>query len=121
MGAGGEDELFATGGTDTMDGGPGRDLAVFDIFGATTADLRTGLATGPLGVTSMVRMEDLFGSPKNDLLIGDNRGNQVFGSNGDDDLKGKGGLDSLDGGNGTDTCLPGAPGTGELLLNCEAP
>jgi Ca2+-binding RTX toxin-like protein len=121
FGAGGEDELFATGGNDTLDGGPGRDLAIFDTVGAMTADLRTGVATGSFGAVSMLRMEDLFGSPKNDLLIGDNRGNQVFGSNGDDELKGKGSLDSLDGGNGTDTCLPGAPGPGELIFNCEPP
>ena len=121
IGAGGEDELFATAGSDTMDGGAGRDLARFDNVGATTADLLTGQATGAFGTTSFARIEDLSGSPRDDLLIGDNRSNRLFGEDGDDVLKGKGSLDTLDGGNGTDTCFPGAPGGWELLVDCEAP
>lgn len=117
---GGADQLFGGGGNDTLNGGPGRDIGVWIETGKVEADLRLGIAVVGSWTQTLERLEDLYGSPKSDLLIGDGRGNRIAGDDGNDTLRGKGGFDALDGGGGTDLCEPGLPGAGyEAVINCE--
>ncbi|HEX4963497.1 MAG TPA: hypothetical protein VF173_21895 [Thermoanaerobaculia bacterium] len=75
-----------------MDGGPENDTAVYQT--AINASLTTGSASdGDI----LVNIENLTGSPYNDVLEGDGNAN-VIGGSGNDVLDGKGGTDTCDGG-----------------------
>ncbi|HET7928007.1 MAG TPA: calcium-binding protein, partial [Actinomycetota bacterium] len=101
-GGSGRDRLVGQGGADLMDGGGGRDwVGYFLARGDVKANLRTRRASGE-GLDSFVRIEDLEGSPYDDVLVGDANGNHIDGGNGSDALLGSDGPDRLLGGRGDD-------------------
>jgi Ca2+-binding RTX toxin-like protein len=133
----------------TAEGGPGRDRFVIvqegdnDVFGGTgrdTIDFRHApvpmsidLSTGhydsmtvvvPIG-SLVFEVENAYGSPFGDTIVGSAQVNRLLGFGGDDTIFGRGGDDLLDGGAGTDT-LNGGAGTdsclgGEIFSSCELP
>lgn len=88
-------------GTDALDGGTGNDTVTYG--GTRTAmriDLAAGTAVGTGQADTLKGFENVNGSPKDDVIRGDNRANRLYGDDGDDDLRGRGGKDVLDGGSG---------------------
>jgi Ca2+-binding RTX toxin-like protein len=117
---GGDDTLFASGGDQTLAGGPGVDTAVFDALPVRIhASLMKGTANGD-GHRTMTGVENLYGSPFDDRLVGDGQANVFYGADGNDTILGRAGVDQLYGGNGVDRCDPGAPGVGESVSGCES-
>ncbi|MFN0115651.1 MAG: hypothetical protein ACKVPY_13335 [Paracoccaceae bacterium] len=133
-GRGGNDWLVGRAGNDTLDGGDGNDLlfggpggdrfigglgvdrvSYGDSTTGLTADLltpsrNTGMAVGD----SYSGIEELQGSPANDILGGDNAANTINGAKGNDRIDGRGGADYLIGLDGNDT-LSGGAGDDSLL------
>ena len=102
------DETFITnGGDDTIDGGSGTDLLVYDRHDATSrveVDLGAGTATGAVNGTAFSQilssMEDVIGT--------DTFGDLLTGSDGDNYIDGRGGTDWITPGAGSDTVVGGA-------------
>jgi Ca2+-binding RTX toxin-like protein len=123
VGGSGNDVLRGTGQTDNLDGGPGDDaitgggrwdfispgsgedvvdagagehdfLSYSDLRGPVTVNLRTGVATGA-GMDTFTGVENVAGSRRGDLLIGDENANRLLGSQGADVIRGGGGADNL--------------------------
>jgi Ca2+-binding RTX toxin-like protein len=101
-GGAGDDRLQGLGGDDTLVGGAGTDTV--DLSSATSVfvDLGAG-TTGGEGSDTLVEIEDVIGSPGDDVLKGDIGPNTLQGGAGGDTLEGAGGDDTLDGGGGSDT------------------
>ena len=118
-GGDGEDTLIGGPGADTLDGGDGFDIARYEHRedGSFTSDATTGVTIdlsstpvngyivgkgGDAEGDKLKNIENLWGSPYDDVLIGDDNENHLYGRGGDDTLKGKGGFDWLEGGPGAD-------------------
>jgi Ca2+-binding RTX toxin-like protein len=108
------DNAFLGGfGDDAIDGRGGVDQAAyFDSFEPVAVDLAAGTATG-WGADALVDIENVLGSARDDVLIGDDGPNAIAGGRGDDTISGAAGddrlvgddgVDSADGGGGTDAC-----------------
>jgi Ca2+-binding RTX toxin-like protein len=108
------DNAFVGGlGDDVLDGRAGVDQAAFfDSFEPVVVDLAAGTSVG-WGDDTLVAIEDVTGSGRADVLIGDNGPNRIAGGSGADEISGAGGDDVLlgnrgtdeaDGGEGTDAC-----------------
>jgi Ca2+-binding RTX toxin-like protein len=130
-GRGGDDLVVPGVGDDTVEGGGGADyvdyfygkLSDFLAANPVNVNLATGVATGS-GTDSLVRIENISGTNRNDVLTGSEEANAIFAYNGDDDLYGLEGNDWVDGGPGNDF-LSGGPGmdwctTGESFEACES-
>lgn len=103
-GGDGNDTLDGGAGTDDIAGGDGRDAVSYSQHGGVTVsldDLANDGGSGELDNTQ-TDIEDIFGSPGNDVLQGNAGANTIDGSGGDDRLLGGGGRDSLFGGDGGD-------------------
>jgi Ca2+-binding RTX toxin-like protein len=109
----GDDELDGDLGNDTLDGGSGddrlfggggyRDVASYESAGSpVSVNLGLGTANGGGGRDTLDGIEDLTGSPFDDLLVGNGERNVLRGGAGDDTLSGGGGDDDIDGGDGFD-------------------
>ncbi len=103
-GGGGNDTIHTgTGndGDDSYDGGAGRDW--LEHKGATpiSINLETGSATGR-GSDTVSSIELVFGTPGNDVMVGDAADNTFWGGAGDDNLSGGPGNDLLEGQDGDD-------------------
>lgn len=121
----GADTAWAPMGIGSFDGGAGHDRVVFYegyVAGATSGvyvNLALGLASadaelGPLRFrTTLAGIEEVRGTPDDDLILGDALGNVLRGGDGKDVLNGRGGPDTVIGGRGKDTC------TGEVRRSCE--
>lgn len=122
---GGNDYILAggsfQGGSDTIDGGDGRDVASYDFSGQSAAVVFTSSGSGPAtrtqvdplgGVDTLTNIEEvhIFGGSGNDALTGDAGNNFIAGNAGDDTLVGGDGDDFLQGGAGNDTLDGGANG-----------
>jgi serralysin len=111
-GLGGDDILRGGAGNDTLDGGSGTDNAFYDTASAgVTVDLSlAGSAQNTVGAGSdtLISIENLYGSPFSDVLIGDAGPNSLSGAAGDDTLSGGDGADVLYGGAGSDHMAGGA-------------
>jgi RTX calcium-binding nonapeptide repeat (4 copies) len=124
-GHGGDDVLAGLDGDDVLEGGDGVDTATFEASPCCVrADLGAGTATG-VGTDQLLEIENLIGTPGDDVLRGDigpnalsglgrtdllygNDGDDVLlGGNDDDFLAGEGGSNSLDGGTGANICAEG--------------
>ena len=85
-------------GNDTVDAGAGdHDRINYNLPGPVTVNLRTGIATGA-GTDTITGAEDVWGSKRGDLLIGDRNANLLNGREGPDVIRGGAGADRLFGG-----------------------
>jgi Ca2+-binding RTX toxin-like protein len=97
-------------GDDVLQGGPGPDdnANYLDAPGPIHASLAGGTATGQGHDTLLPGVDELFGGPFDDTLIGDDRGQLLVGAAGNDTLQGGDGDDLLAGGTGDDLLDGGA-------------
>jgi Ca2+-binding RTX toxin-like protein len=109
-GADGNDYLIGGLGNDTYRGGNGRDIASFQFASVgITVDLgKSGRQDTGEGSDSFDGIENLFGSARSDVIIGNNGSNTLNGGSGNDYIAGYSaagskGLDTLIGGRGADT------------------
>lgn len=117
QGSTGRDLLTGGSGRDTIDGGEGIDYLDYGapdpadrpevVRQGVRVDLTLGTAQDNWGDTDTLRnIEDVAGSPLDDLITGDGRYNELFGLAGNDTLIGSGAAgDRLDGGTGNDSLL----------------
>lgn len=114
----GENFLLGLDGADRLDGGDGIDWVSYQHSASgVTVDLIDG--TGERGNAQgdvIVNVENVQGSPRGDILIGDNDSNNLQGLDGDDDIQGNGGDDWLYGQSGDDR-LNGGEGADRLYGN----
>jgi len=119
VGNGGNDLLFGSDGNDTLEGGPGNDT----LYGGSGIDAAsyTSAPSGVVvdltftgnqntvgaGIDRLVDIENLSGSPYNDILAGNDNANTLVGYAGDDSLYGRGGNDVLLGLEGDDRMYGG--------------
>ena len=141
----GNDLLLGGLGDDILNGGEGSDTSSYrDVPTSSAPDgvvvsLVAGTATGIGGTDTLVSIEDIIGTEKNDILTGDSGANEInarsgadhlYGGDGNDtlttttnDLLDASGADTIDGGAGDDTISSGnAPdviygGTGNDLIS----
>ena len=103
----GDDVIVGNTGEDRIDGGEGSDTVSFvgDVASATgvTVNLRekTGRDADAEGDT-YTDIENVYGTPFDDVLIGDFMGNLLVGNDGNDRLEGREGDDILAPGDGSD-------------------
>ena len=137
----GDDTLIGGPGKDTMDGGPGSDTARYENPPQSSADVGVAAAASSgitinLGGTKdgngyitgkggdakgdkLKNIENLWGTPYDDILTGDSGNNVLWGRGGNDTLKGEGGNDILEGGPGADT-LDGGSGSSDYAAYTES-
>jgi Ca2+-binding RTX toxin-like protein len=114
-GGAGADHLEGGDGSDTLYPGPGRDLVEegtvsYELVRRNMfVDLRSGVARGQ-GLDTLVRIENVTGSPLADVIHGDGLGNYLLGGGGADLIRGHAGDDYLVGDTGNDRLL-GGPGS----------
>ena len=94
-------------GADLINGRGGVDSAsyAYSALGVVVNLALTGAQTGngdQKGDT-LVGIEQVYGSAKNDVLFGDTLANTLQGQDGNDNIQGQAGNDFIDGGNGNDT------------------
>ena len=104
----GDNLLEGGAGADTLAGNGGTDTAGYTGSAAfVNVSLLTGFAGGGTGNHAsgdiLSGIENLAGSPHDDILSGDHGANLLDGAGGDDTLRGRDGGDTLLGGAGTDT------------------
>ena len=117
FGFGGDDYIFTENGMDTIDGGDDSDTLDFaPLLSGVTAELRDNVP-GPYshrhGGGTIIFVENLIGTDRNDAFIGNNAVNRLEGGLGDDSLSGRGNTDQLFGGSGNDQI---SGGTGDDLI-----
>lgn len=116
----GRDILKGNDENDTLIGGPGNDILDGEAHRDTVeyltspkkvkVSLRKGIAYDGFGTKDrLISIENITGSPFNDILEGDKYNNIINGDKGDDALIGGADDDTLYGGKGSDT-LDGGPG-----------
>ena len=106
----GDDKLYGGEGNDTLDGGAhvnGDTVNYSDALAAITASLTNNTASGE-GSDSVVNIENVLGSSKNDTLTGSGANNTIKGGAGSDTIEGMDGSDELTGAAGSDTVRAGA-------------
>ncbi|MBT7082342.1 MAG: hypothetical protein HN929_12930, partial [Chloroflexi bacterium] len=107
----GSDILTGKEGDDILDGGDGGDFASFaSAISGVTIDLAlaTPQTNGEEGSDTLINIENLVGSTRDDTLTGNDSDNIFVGGEGDDTLTGLGGEDILLGEEGNDTLEGGA-------------
>jgi Ca2+-binding RTX toxin-like protein len=117
QGGGGNDALNGSIGKDTLDGGAGIDTAqYFDAASRVTIDLRLAgfQNTSGAGLDKLIDVENVSGTPFNDILIGNNEVNNLSGDAGDDSLTGLGGDDQLFDFNGGNDVMNGGDGNDSI-------
>jgi VCBS repeat-containing protein len=108
-GGAGDDLIRGTAGADALDGGEGRDLLDYSALAvAVEVDLEGWARVGD-DLQILEAIEDVIGTPQDDLLAGDAAGNRLAGGLGADGIAGRGGDDLLTGSEGADT-LDGGEG-----------
>ncbi|MGL4965429.1 MAG: calcium-binding protein [Inquilinus sp.] len=109
-GGAGADVLRGGAGGDQLDGGDGSDTANYWYSSVgVTVDLATGIGHGgDAEGDTLTGFENLFGSYRNDTLVGDDGANLLQSWNGNDEITGAGGNDTLEGGDGSDGLSGGA-------------
>ena len=111
--------FFGTNGSDSINGGGGRDLLSYEwSAGPTGYDISLLLGTasdGGGGIDALSGIRDVRGSLQSDTITGGSSGNRLEGLSGDDNLIGSGGDDTLIGGRGNDT-MSGGSGTDRVIF-----
>ena len=99
---------------DTIDGGSGRDTVNYNLDAGDDAghggsgfaiNLTTGRTTTIVEnilADTLVSIENVTGSSKNDIITGNDENNQIYGGAGDDTVYASAGDDTLNGGDGDD-------------------
>jgi Ca2+-binding RTX toxin-like protein len=130
-GRGHDDFLLQLGRKADVRGGRGPDLVEFlrmhgmklSDLGPARVDMRTGRVSSPQVAATIVGIESVYGTPGDDLLLGDRGANRLGAGGGNDHVKGRGGDDHLSGGEGTDVLRGGAGADacvkGEDVSGCE--
>jgi Ca2+-binding RTX toxin-like protein len=94
------DQFFGLQGNDTIDGGGGTDEIRYNSENGASGvnvNLATGVAIDTFGNTdTLINIENIRGSSRNDTLTGDANNNQIRGLAGADTIDGGGGIDSVD-------------------------
>ena len=85
-----------------VDGGTGRDT--LSVRERGVVDLAAGRARTPRGRSHLISVENVVGSPRDDVIRGDSAANRLVGGGGNDVLLGRGGRDTAFGGPGRDRC-----------------
>jgi Ca2+-binding RTX toxin-like protein len=115
-GGAGYDDLSGGQGNDILDGGESQDedgniegdvvnySTDWDAISGITVDLSHGIATndGYGTVDTLISIEDVIGSSKDDNITGTNGDNELYGIDGNDVINGLAGNDYIDGGTGDD-------------------
>lgn len=103
-GLGDYDWMVGSRGSDTFEGGTGRDTVAYSSYATgVNANLMTGVGyKAVFHVDTFIGVENLTGSSFNDTLTGDNDRNILRGLAGDDFIYGNAGNDTIDGGAGRD-------------------
>jgi Ca2+-binding RTX toxin-like protein len=114
---GGNDDIDGSPGSDYIDGGLGTDLIVYTYFDsvvgifestAIDVDLQRGIQFGGWAEGDfLVDIEDIIGTLENDTIRGDGEANDFDGFTGDDTLDGRAGDDVMKGNDGNDTITGG--------------
>ena len=102
----GNDVLDGGPGADRLNGGHGRDIVTYGSHPSSVVVRLDGKRNdGSPGENDLIwtDVEEVDGSPFNDVLIGSTRADDLRGGAGDDRIDGNSGSDVLDGGPGTDT------------------
>ena len=103
IGADGTDVLIGGTGADELYGGAGGDWASYvEATAGIGIDLGAGGFAGEAAGDTVDSIENVWGSPFDDYIIGDEITNLIRGDDGDDTLVGGAGDDVLIGGNGAD-------------------
>ncbi|MBK8293777.1 MAG: right-handed parallel beta-helix repeat-containing protein [Solirubrobacterales bacterium] len=117
-GLGGDDLLKGNTGGDILDGGDGGDIADLSLSpDGVIAALEQKLVIGASGNDVLFSIENLVGSPFNDVIVGDGGWNLTDGGDGNDTLIPVGGRDVVFGRDGADT-IGVADGEADLLVDC---
>ncbi len=104
LGRTGDDRLSGSAGVDTLDGGDGKDTVDYSGEGAIQAlALPDGSVTTNEGADALTSIENVTGSPEDDLIVGSKGANELRGFEGSDVIAGMKGNDRLFGGLGKDT------------------
>jgi Ca2+-binding RTX toxin-like protein len=118
IGGAGNDTLIGNAGNDTMDGGTGIDTVAYLNVSAPVkvilADTGSQQINVNLGLDTLMNIENVVGSGKNDTISGSDGDNVLWGALGDDLLSGGLGNDTVDGGDGNDS-LYGNAGNDYLI------
>jgi Ca2+-binding RTX toxin-like protein len=127
LGFDGDDEMNGRAGLDTVayafginpDGSP------TPATGPVKLDLAAGTAwnfgdTGQTNGDALTSIEDVSGSPRNDVLKGNQHANLIQSDAGNDTMRGRGGDDAFEGDPGNDTIFGGA-GDGDFAYYLFAP
>jgi hypothetical protein len=115
----GADRLLGGAGNDALEGGSGSDTVHFNnSAAAVSVSLSADTATGE-GSDTLESIENVVGSPSNDMLRGDAGSNRLAGGRGTDQIWGEDGADRLFGGGGRDT-LHGGLGDDSVIGNTGA-
>jgi hypothetical protein len=110
----GDDYVVGGGGADRLDGGPGRDVSSYRdarrrvVVSLANPQLNKNAADGD----RVQRLEDVEGSRRSDVIVGNHRGNRLLGGEGHDRVEGRRGPDVLSG--DEDDRLFGGPGNDVL-------
>jgi hypothetical protein len=116
-----DDVLHGEGGDDTLAGGAGTDTADYSsaVTGVTVNLSQTGAqATGGAGSDTLSSVENLAGSPQDDVLSGSSAANTIAGANGNDDIRiNDSGPDTANCGAGTDVVTADSQDTANV--DCE--
>lgn len=133
IGDGGHDELsggadadmvMGHDGDDTMDGGAGSDSVSFTErccdysydSGGVRVDLQAGTASAADGEDELAGFETVYGSLKDDRILGSNRAETIYGLDGNDVIRARGGADmafpdeDFENPNGADDVVDGGKG-----------
>ncbi|MCP3976861.1 MAG: hypothetical protein GY720_20435 [bacterium] len=110
----GDDVITPEAGDDAVVGGDGEDWLWYIWAPGVEVNLAAGMATGE-GTDVIGGVENVRGSPYEDVLIGDDSDNKLWGHGGDDRLEGGAGRDELKGELGVDRAA-GGPGADRFVL-----
>ena len=114
IGSSGQELFVPVGGNDSVDGGSETDSIFYVLSGQSVdVNLDSGESFGE-GSDTLSGVEVVFGSPFEDVILGDAAYNWLLGLEGNDQIDGLAGDDTLDAGGGVDVCVHGL-----TYLECE--